>query len=75
MGRDVQSVVDGRRFPSYEHVEHETLHWIGFYGERRHEEVGDLPPDGTVLRSTRYKSSGLSSVVQRCGYSAGVMFE
>ncbi len=38
-------LVDGRRFPSYEHVEHETLHWIGFYNdERLHEELGDLPP-------------------------------
>lgn len=24
-------LVDGRRFPSYEHAEHEALHWIGFY--------------------------------------------
>jgi putative transposase len=38
-------LVDGRRFPSYEHAEHETLHWIGFYNEERlHEELGDLPP-------------------------------
>jgi hypothetical protein len=38
-------LVDGRRFPSVEHVEHETLHWIGFYNEERpHEELGDLPP-------------------------------
>jgi putative transposase len=38
-------LVDGRRFPSFEHVEHETLHWIGFYNdERLHEELGDLPP-------------------------------
>jgi putative transposase len=38
-------LVDGRRFPSYEHVEHETLHWIGFYNdERLHEELDDLPP-------------------------------
>ena len=38
-------LVDGRRFPSFEHVEHETLHWIGFYNEERlHEELGDLPP-------------------------------
>ena len=28
-------LVDGRPFPSYEHVEHETLHWIGFYNEER----------------------------------------
>ena len=38
-------LVDGRRFPSYEHAEHETLHWIGFYNEERlHEELADLPP-------------------------------
>ena len=38
-------LVDGRRFPSFEHIEHETLHWIGFYNEERlHEELGDLPP-------------------------------
>jgi putative transposase len=38
-------LVDGRRFPSYEHVEHETLAWIGFYNdERLHEELGDVPP-------------------------------
>jgi putative transposase len=38
-------LVDDRRFASFEHVEHETLHWIGFYNdERLHEELGDLPP-------------------------------
>ncbi|MGH2883187.1 MAG: integrase core domain-containing protein [Solirubrobacteraceae bacterium] len=39
-------LVDGRRFPSFEHVEHvEPLHWVGFYNEERlHEELGDLPP-------------------------------
>lgn len=38
-------LVDGRRFPSFEHVEHEVLHWIGFYNaERLHEALGDLPP-------------------------------
>jgi len=38
-------LVDGRRYPSYEHAEHETLHWIGFYNEERlHEALGDLPP-------------------------------
>lgn len=36
---------NGRRFPSYEHVEHETLHWISFYNdERLHEELADVPP-------------------------------
>lgn len=38
-------LIDGRRFPSYEHAEHEVLHWIGFYNdERLHEELDDLPP-------------------------------
>ena len=38
-------LIDGRRFPSFEHGEHEVLHWIGFYnGERLHEALGDLPP-------------------------------
>ena len=37
--------VDGRRFPSYEHAEHEVLHWIGFYNkERLHEALRDVPP-------------------------------
>jgi Integrase core domain len=37
-------LVDGRRFPSFEHAEHEALHWIGFYnGERPQEALGDLP--------------------------------
>jgi putative transposase len=37
--------VDGRRFPSYEHAEHETLAWISFYNaERLHEELDDLAP-------------------------------
>jgi transposase InsO family protein len=32
-------------FPSFEHAEHEVLHWIGFYNaERLHEALGDLPP-------------------------------
>jgi transposase InsO family protein/transposase-like protein len=38
-------LVDGRRFPSFEHAEHEVLHWIGFYNdERLHEALGNLPP-------------------------------
>jgi putative transposase len=38
-------LVDGRRFPSFEHTEHETLAWISFYNsERLHEQLGDLPP-------------------------------
>jgi putative transposase len=38
-------LVDGRRFPSFEHVEHEVLDWIGFYNdERLHEALADVPP-------------------------------
>jgi putative transposase len=38
-------LVDGRRFPSFEHAEHETLHWIGFYNaERLHQALDDVPP-------------------------------
>lgn len=38
-------LVDGRTFPSFEHAEHETLSWIGFYNEGRlHEALGDMPP-------------------------------
>lgn len=38
-------LVDGGRFPSFEHAEHEILDWIGFYNdERLHEALGDLPP-------------------------------
>jgi putative transposase len=38
-------LVDGCRFGGFEHAEHETLHWIGFYNEERlHEELGDVPP-------------------------------
>src|SRR2546422_8285322 len=38
-------LVDGRRFPSFEHAEQEVLEWIGFYNdERLHEALGDLPP-------------------------------
>ena len=37
--------VDGGRFPSFEHAEHEVLDWIGFYNdERLHEALGDSPP-------------------------------
>lgn len=37
--------VDGRRFPSFEHLEHEVLGWIGFYNdERLHEALNDVPP-------------------------------
>jgi putative transposase len=38
-------LVDGRRFPSFEHAEHEALDWIGFYNdERLHEALDDVPP-------------------------------
>jgi transposase InsO family protein len=38
-------LVAGRRFPSFEQAEHETLRWIGFYNaERLHQELGDVPP-------------------------------
>jgi putative transposase len=38
-------LVAGRRFPSFEHAEHETLAWISFYNdERLHEQLGDIPP-------------------------------
>ena len=38
-------LVDNRRFPSFEHAEHELLHWIGFYNEERlHESLDDIPP-------------------------------
>jgi putative transposase len=38
-------LVDDRRFPSFEHAEHEVLEWIGFYNdERLHEALDDLPP-------------------------------
>lgn len=38
-------LIDRLRFPSFEHAEHETLAWIGFYNEERlHEELGDVPP-------------------------------
>jgi putative transposase len=38
-------LVDGRRFPSFEAAEHETLAWISFYNRQRlHEELGDVPP-------------------------------
>jgi transposase InsO family protein len=54
-------LVDGRRFPSYEHVEHETLNSIGFYnGERLHEELGDLPP--TEYEELNYKRDNVRSL-------------
>jgi putative transposase len=38
-------LVQGRRFPSFEQAEHETLNWIGFYNnERLHEELDYMTP-------------------------------
>ena len=38
-------LVDGCRFPSLEHAEHEILDFIGFYNdERLHEALDDVPP-------------------------------
>ena len=38
-------LVDGRRFPSFGHLEHEVLDFIGFYNdERLHEALDDVPP-------------------------------
>jgi transposase InsO family protein len=38
-------LIDGRRFPSFEHAEHEVLDFIGFYNdERLHEALDDVPP-------------------------------
>jgi transposase InsO family protein len=38
-------LVDRLRLRSFEHAEHETAGWIGFYNtERLHEELGDIPP-------------------------------
>ena len=57
-------LVDGRRFPSYEHAEHELLHWIGFYNaERLHEALGDLPP--TEYEQLNYKKDNRGLVATR----------
>ena len=57
-------LVDGRRFPSYEHAEHETLHWIGFYNEERlHEALGDLPP--AEYEMINYKTDNNPKVASR----------
>ncbi len=51
-----------RRFPSYEHAEHETLHWIGFYNEERlHEELGDVPPAEYEMINDRKDNSATLS--------------
>jgi putative transposase len=37
--------VDGGRFPSFEHAEHEVLDWIGFYNDERLQQALDnVPP-------------------------------
>ena len=57
-------LVDGRRFPSFEHAEHETLHWIGFYNEERlHEELADVPP--VEYEIINYKTDTTSTVSAR----------
>jgi transposase InsO family protein len=57
-------LVDGRRFPSFEHAEHETLHWIGFYNdERLHEELGDVPP--AEYEQLDYKKDNIKTLSTR----------
>ncbi len=57
-------LVDGRRFPSYEHLEHETLSWIGFYNEERlHEELGDVPP--AEYEQLDYKKDNIKTLSTR----------
>jgi transposase InsO family protein len=57
-------LVDGRTFPSYEHAEHETLSWIGFYNtERLHEALGDLPP--AEYEQLNYKTDNIRIVASR----------
>ena len=54
-------LVDGRRFPSYEHAEHETLNWISFYNaERLHEQLDDLPP--TEYEELNYTTDNIKSL-------------
>ena len=55
-------LVDGRRrFPSFEHAEHETLNWISFYNtERLHEELGDLPP--VEYEEMNYKTDNIRTL-------------
>jgi len=49
-------LVEGRRFPSFEHAEHEVLDWIGFYNdERLHEALGDIPP--SECEAEHYRSN------------------
>ena len=65
LGRDPQERTRRRTpLPSFEHAEHETLHWISFYnGERLHEELGDLPP--TEYEGLNYKRDNTETVSAR----------
>lgn len=55
-------LADGRRFPSYEYAEHETLHWIGFYNEERlHEVLGDVPPAEYEIINYKTDNSPIAS--------------
>ena len=57
-------LVDGRRFPGFEHAEHETLAWIGFYNqERLHEELGDIPP--AEYEQLNYKRDDIKTLSAR----------
>ena len=63
-------LVDGRTFPSYEHAEHETLSWIGFYNnERLHESLGDVPPveyeDANFRLIDNYKTGNITNQSNR----------
>lgn len=54
-------LVDGRRFPSYEHLEHETLHWISFYNDDRlHEELADVP--SSEYEQMNYKTDNIKDL-------------
>ena len=54
-------LVDGRRFPSLEHLEYEVLDWIGFYNdERLHEALGDMPP--AEYEENNYKTDNIELV-------------
>jgi transposase InsO family protein len=50
-------LVDGRRFPSFEHAEHEVL---DYNDERLHETLGDLPP--TEYEQLNYKTDNTELV-------------
>jgi transposase InsO family protein len=54
-------LIHGRILPSFEHTEHQTLSWIGFYNHHRlHEELGDVPPSEYEQRppTTTIKDTG-----------------